>query len=162
MTPTLKIKKLFPDAILPSRAHPTDSGLDLYAYRFDSVYTQAGIRYITENSKEYMLLPQERLFVNTGISATVGKDYEIQIRPRSGLALKQGLIVLNTPGTVDESYRGALCVILANLGCVVQRVSLREKIAQMVVCPVILCTVEEVESLDETDRSSGGFGSTGV
>lgn len=110
----------------------------------------------------FVLGPGERVVVGTGIKATVGPGYEIQIRPRSGNAINRGLTVVNTPGTVDEQYRGELMVGLVNLSG--NRVVLRkgERIAQLVVAPVILAELEEVPSLDDTARGAGGFGSTGL
>ena len=168
--PKLKIKKNFPDAQIPSRANPTDSGLDLYAYKFKKYYSSNlsaleddGINTSSDESGTYIDLgANERVLIDTGISATVGPGFEIQIRPRSGLALKQGLTVVNTPGTIDESYRGPIMVIIVNIGVGYQKIYLNSRIAQMVVCPVSLCSVEEVEDLSTTIRSDGGFGSTGL
>ena len=164
--PTLKIKKNYPDAQIPQRAYPTDSGLDLYAYSFDTLFTKdevlKGNGWITAGNNYVFLSPMSRLLVDTGISATVGEGYEIQLRPRSGLAVKNGISVLNTPGTIDEQYRGPFKVILINLSEISQKITLGDKIAQMVVCPVILSEVEEVKELESTERGSGGFGHSGV
>jgi dUTP pyrophosphatase len=161
-TPEIKIKKLFKDATVPERAHPTDSGLDLFVYKFERHYS-VNLSAYHDTVETTILRPNDRVLVNTGISATVGSPgYEIQIRPRSGLALKNGLTVLNTPGTIDSSYRGMIGVIVINLSAEDQTITKGMKIAQMVVCPVILSKVKVVEDLDETDRSAGGFGSTGV
>lgn len=159
--PEIKIKKLFADAIVPERAFATDSGLDLFTYTFERYYSK-GLCDTHIMVDTVILHPGDRVLVNTGISATVGPGYEIQIRPRSGLALKNGLTVLNTPGTIDESYRGMMGVIIINLSAEDQTITKGNKIAQMVACPVILSKVVVVEDLDETDRSAGGFGSTGV
>jgi dUTP pyrophosphatase len=161
INPILKVKKLFPDAQLPTRAFETDSGLDLYAYKFEKTYTLEGARDVLGNPTEIQLPKECRVLINTGISATVGRGYEIQIRPRSGLALKKGLTVLNTPGTIDESYRGMIGVILVNLSPTKCEIKLGDRIAQMVVAPVVLCDTIEVENLSDTDRSSGGFGHSG-
>jgi dUTP pyrophosphatase len=162
MYPPLKVKKLFPDAVLPVRANPTDSGLDVYAYRFDKLFSKAWDQIaIKDNPLIMTLAPHERLLVHTGLSATVGSGYEIQVRPRSGNALNRGLIVVNSPGTIDESYRGPICVIISNVGYESQDIKIGEKIAQFVVCPVILSEVQEVSELDDTARGAGGFGSTG-
>jgi dUTP pyrophosphatase len=164
--PVLKIKKNYPDAVVPVRQHETDSGLDLHAYKFVKLFRVEGDVYkgddisLTDGTLE--IRAGERVLIDTGVSATVGPGYEIQIRPRSGLALKQGLTVLNTPGTIDASYTGMLGVILVNLSMQAQPVKLGDRVAQMVVCPVILCGVEEVDSLDETKRGAGGFGHTGT
>jgi len=166
-SPKLSVVKALPDAEIPKRSHPTDSGLDLHACQFERVYYIAdeGLEAYHElrpDQTELHLQPGCRALVSTGICATVGPGYEIQIRPRSGLALKQGLTVLNTPGTVDSSFRAPLGVILINHSSVPQTIKKGDRIAQAVVCPVILCDVVEVESLDETARNTGGFGSTGA
>lgn len=161
--PKLKIKKNYSDAVVPARQHETDSGMDLCAYKFVKWFQISGhVAKADELSDETLdLRSGERVLIDTGISATVGKGYEIQIRPRSGLALKQGLTVLNTPGTIDESYTGMIGVILTNQSQQTQTIRLGDRIAQMVVCPVILCEVHEVDNLDETERGVGGFGHTG-
>jgi dUTP pyrophosphatase len=160
--PKIRIKKLFDDVVVPSRANPTDSGLDLSIYKFEKKYEFSDeVKYtIEDNTVE--LDAGERILINTGISATVQEGYEIQIRPRSGLALKNGLTVLNTPGTIDFSYTGMIGVIVINHSGYTQILKKGMKIAQMVVCPVILSEVEVVSDLDVTVRGIGGFGSTGV
>lgn len=160
--PVLKIKKNYSDAVVPVRQHETDSGLDLYAYKFIKHFQNSGHVEKEIDEKELTLRTGERVLVDTGISATVGKSYEIQIRPRSGLALKQGLTVLNTPGTIDEAYRGMFGVILINTSAAPVVITLGERIAQMVVCPVTLSKVVVVEDLDQTERGTGGFGHTGT
>ena len=153
--PPIFVKKVFKDAQLPVRAHPTDSGLDVFAYSFkmlpDGDTSEDSVR----------LAPGSRVMVNTGIKVTVGTGYEIQVRPRSGMAAKQGITVINSPGTVDESYRGDLCVLLINHSMDAFVINRGNKIAQLVVCPVILSNVVEVDSLPTSDRDTGGFGSTG-
>lgn len=162
--PKIKIKKLFEDAIIPSRAHPTDSGLDLSAYKFEKLFLSgSSVETVPLIEHSDLSLPAgARVLINTGISATVAEGFEIQIRPRSGLALKSGLTVLNTPGTIDFSYRGILGVIIINHSGSTIVLSKGMKIAQMVVCPVTLSLVEVVSDLDATERNAGGFGSTGV
>lgn len=164
--PTLKLKKLFENATIPTKAHETDSGFDLYAYKVEKLYehnqsVDFSNLYSPNPSEEIYLLPGQRCLINTGVSATVGPGYEIQIRPRSGNALKKGLTVLNTPGTIDESYRGMIGVILYNSSDAQVSVKMGDRIAQMVVCPVILPDVEVVDDLDVTARNEGGFGHTG-
>jgi len=168
--PILKVKKIFPDAKLPVREHDTDSGADVFVYRFEKYYHILGTAYneiIIDNiehlnySGVLSLYSNERVLINTGIMATVGRGYEIQVRPRSGNALKRGLTVLNTPGTIDESYRNFIGVILINLSPDIQIINLGEKIAQLVVCPVIYSPIIEYDNLDKTDRNENGFGSTG-
>lgn len=158
----IKIKMLYNDAKIPTRAYPTDSGLDLFAYKVDKIFDQDIEKGVLQDDILVNLQPGARALINTGISATVGVGYEIQIRPRSGLAIKNGLTVLNTPGTVDEAYRGVLGVIIINHSSMPVPIEKNMKIAQMVACPVLLADVEIVEDLDITDRGTGGFGSTGV
>lgn len=134
------------DLVLPSYETPDSSGMDLRAC-------------ITEN---VVLKPGERKLIKTGISIALPKNYEAQVRPRSGLALKSGITVLNTPGTIDADYRGEVGVILINLSDVDFAVERGMRIAQMVICPMVQAELVEVAELDETKRGAGGFGSTGV
>jgi len=140
----LKILKLHESAILPKYEHPNDAGLDLVS--IDELELPSG----------------ESRLVHTGISIELPQGTEAQIRPRSGLALKHQITVLNTPGTVDEGYRGEIGVILINHGKNTFQVTKGMKIAQMVITPVIRVDVEEVDSLSLTSRGNGGFGSTGI
>jgi dUTP pyrophosphatase len=139
----LKVKKLNPAAILPSYARDGDAGLDLFAL------------------KSLVIEPGQSALVPTGIAIELPAGTEAQVRPRSGLALKHGLTVLNTPGTVDEGYRGEVVVILINHSQNAFAVDAGMKIAQMVVSPRIQVTVVEVAELSDTQRGAGGFGSTG-
>lgn len=139
----LKVKKLDPKAIAPRYAHPGDAGMDLFAL------------------EPCRIEPGERALVKTGISIELPSGTEAQIRPRSGLAIKQGITVLNTPGTVDEGYRGEVGVILIHHGREAFVVEHGMKVAQMVVKRVESVEVVEVEDLSDTSRGSGGFGSTG-
>lgn len=107
------------------------------------------------------LLPGERLSVPTGLVIAVPEGYEGQVRARSGRALREGLAVLNAPGTIDSDFRGEVRVLLINLGPDPIEIARGERIAQMVIAPVCRVTVEEVTSLETTDRGTGGFGSTG-
>ena len=140
----VKIKKLHEKAILPAYAHPGDSGADLFA------------------TEEVSLKPTERYAVATGLSAKVPAGFELQVRPKSGLAIKSGITVLNTPGTIDFGYRGEIKVILINLSQEVYHIKPGEKIAQLVVAPVAYANFEEVDDLSDTQRGDGGFGSTGL
>ena len=140
----LKIQKLHEDAIIPTYAHPDDSGMDLYAI------------------SETFVPIRGQVLVKTGISIQLPPGTEAQIRPRSGLALKHGIGVANSPGTVDEGYRGEIGVILENHGESAFMVAKGMKIAQMVICPVLRPEIEIVDNLSETQRGSGGFGSTGI
>lgn len=114
-----------------------------------------------ERLEGVLLAPMERRVVATGVRVEVPAGYEMQIRPRSGLALKHGITLPNTPGTIDSDYRGPLGVALVNLGAAAYRVRHGDRIAQMIVAPVVQVNFEEAESLAETARGTGGFGSTG-
>ena len=140
----LLVKRLSNAATVPSYAHPGDAGLDLYSAITASIE------------------PGEAKLVGTGISIELPPNTEAQVRPRSGLALKQGITVLNTPGTIDHGYRGEVGVILINHGRTRFDVQPGMKIAQMVIASCITVSVEEVAELSGTARGQGGFGSTGV
>ncbi len=111
--------------------------------------------------KNMVIAPGDRAVVPTGLSFEIPVDYEIQVRPRSGLALKQGITVLNSPGTIDSDYRGELGVILMNSGKDGFVIEVGDRIAQIVLCPVVKIEFKIVDELVDTDRGSGGFGSTG-
>lgn len=161
--PVMKVKKMFVDAKLPVRSNPTDSGADVFVYRFEKLFSKDDVDDVNLKSMtRLLLLPSERVLIHTGITATVGTGYEIQVRPRSGLALKQGLTVLNTPGTIDESYRGVIGVIIVNNGHKEQYINVGDKIAQLVVAQVCLTPIVEVIDLDVTERNEKGFGSSGT
>jgi dUTP pyrophosphatase len=140
----LLVKRLSDAATLPSYAHPGDAGLDLFA------------------SVALTIDPGEAKLVGTGISIELPPNTEAQVRPRSGLALKHGITVLNTPGTIDHGYRGEVGVILINHGDARFDVKPGMKIAQMVIAPCLTVSVEEAGDLSGTARGQGGFGSTGV
>ncbi len=108
------------------------------------------------------LSPGERHLIPTGLSIEIPVGYEVQVRPRSGLAIKKGLSLVNTPGTVDADYRGEVKIILINLGQESFVIQDQERVAQLVVCPVIQAHIELVEELSDTSRGDGGFGSTGA
>ncbi|NNE53337.1 MAG: dUTP diphosphatase [Sulfitobacter sp.] len=108
------------------------------------------------------LQPGVRALIPTGLRMAIPQGYEVQVRPRSGLALKHGITLPNSPGTIDSDYRGVVGVILLNAGTEAFEVTHGMRIAQMVVAPVLQATFAQVEELDETGRGSGGFGSTGV
>lgn len=114
-----------------------------------------------EDRSDIVLEPGERALIPTGFAMAVPPGFEAQIRPRSGLALKHGVTLANSPGTIDADYRGPVGVILINLGAASFRVSHGERIAQMVIAPALQAQFESVPSLAETDRGAGGFGSTG-
>ena len=140
------IKRLSKNVTLPRYETEDSSGLDLAAN-------------IDERIK---ILPGKSEIIPTGLAVTIPKNFEIQIRPRSGLAAKNQVSVLNTPGTIDADYRGEIKVILINLSDKVFVVTKGMRIAQMVVCPVIKASLKEVTKLESTERGSGGFGSTGI
>ena len=140
------IKRLSKNIILPKYETSGSSGLDLSA----NIKTSVKIG------------PGKTTIIPTGISVSIPKNFEIQIRPRSGLAAKNQISVLNTPGTIDADYRGEIKVILINLSKETFVVENGARIAQMVVCPVIKAKLKEVDSLENTSRGSGGFGSTGM
>ena len=140
----LLIKKLQKNIVLPEYKTDGSSGMDLMANVEQTV----------------KILPGEKKIISTGIMVAIPEQYEIQIRPRSGLAAKNGISVLNTPGTIDSDYRGEIKVILINLGKDIFEIKKNDRIAQMIVCPIIKVELEEVESLPETVRGKGGFGST--
>ena len=112
-------------------------------------------------SEQVIIKKGERAMIPTGLFFAIPQGYEIQVRPRSGLAAKNGVTVLNTPGTIDSDYRGEVKVILINLGSEDFEVKNGDRIAQIVVSPVTIGSFERVSELDETERGSGGFGSTG-
>jgi dUTP pyrophosphatase len=122
----------------------------------------AGADLFAAVERELVLDPGERALIPTGFAIAVPEGYEAQVRPRSGLALKSGVTCLNSPGTIDADYRGPLCVILANLGSEPFVVRRGDRIAQLVVAPVVRAAFNEFEELPETIRAGGGFGSTGV
>lgn len=140
----LLVEKINEKAIIPFKAHDGDAGMDLFSI------------------EEVIIKPMERKLIHTGIKIGLPKNTEAQVRPRSGLALKHGITVLNTPGTIDEGYRGEIGVILINLSNEDFKVEVGMKIAQMVIKEVLVLDVEEVSELTETERGEGGFGSTGV
>ena len=139
----LSFKRIHPDAVLPSYAHPGDAGMDV-------------------RSVEDLVIPAGgRVLVHTGLVAVIPEGYELQVRSRSGLALKSGVAVLNSPGTVDAGYRGEIGVILANFGDGGFVVKKGDRVAQLVAAPVTVAALFETDSVDATDRGAGGFGSTG-
>ncbi|MFQ5707642.1 MAG: dUTP diphosphatase [bacterium] len=140
----VKIKALCPEAHLPEYAHQGDSGADLFA------------------AIDCTLAPMQREAIPTGLAAEVPRGFELQVRPKSGLALNHGITVLNTPGTIDYGYRGEIKVILVNLSSESYEIKAGQKIAQLVVAPVACAQFRVVEQLSQTQRGEGGFGSTGL
>ena len=141
----IPVKRLDADIPLPRYAHDGDAGLDLYA------------------AQDATLAPGERVLVPTGIALAIPEGFAGFVQPRSGLAIKQGLSLVNTPGLIDSHYRGEIKVIAINLDPHAEiRITRGDKIAQLVVQPVEHCDLIEVDDLDATVRGEGGFGSTGV
>ena len=122
----------------------------------------SGLDIVANVESEIEINPGDKKIIPTGISVAVPENYEIQIRPRSGLAAKYNITVLNTPGTIDADYRGEIKIIIINHGQEIYKVTNGERIAQMVLCPVVRAEFEEVKTLPTTKRGGGGFGSTGT
>jgi dUTP pyrophosphatase len=139
------IKKLDPTVEIPSYKTKGASGMDLMAF-------------IKQPIK---LPPKSSCLVPTGLSVAFSEEYEIQIRPRSGLAAKNNISILNTPGTIDSDYRGEIKIILFNHGNIEFVINNKDRIAQMILVPINKMSLEEVENLPDTLRGKGGFGSTG-
>ncbi|GHH97251.1 dUTP diphosphatase [Neobacillus kokaensis] len=140
----LKVKLTHKDAALPYQANPGDAGLDLFSV------------------EEKLIKPGEAELISTGIIIELPEGTEAQVRPRSGLALKHSVTVLNSPGTIDEGYRGEINVILINHGKKEFKVEKQMRIAQMVIAPVATVHITQVEELSDSERGAGGFGSSGI
>lgn len=134
---------LSPGAILPEYKTEGSAGMDLRC------------------AYDFTLYPGERRLIPTGLRMEIPNGYEGQVRPRSGIALKHGISMVNTPGTIDSDYRGEIGVILINLGADVVTFNAGDRIAQLVICPIARADLVVVDSLEETERGEGGFGSTG-
>ncbi|MFC1685593.1 dUTP diphosphatase [Nanoarchaeota archaeon] len=141
---TVRIQKIHEHAIMPKYVHEGDSGMDLFSVA------------------EHVLKPGERVLIGTGLKVAVPLGYEGQVRPKSGLALKHGVTVVNTPGTLDAGYRGELGVIAINHGTDNYTVEKNQKVAQLVINKIEIVGLEEVQDLEDTARGAGGFGSTGL
>lgn len=141
----IKIKKLVAEALIPKYATPGAAGFDLHSI------------------EDYEISPQQTVLVKTGLSFEIPIGFELQVRPRSGLSLKTPLRVSNSPGTVDSDYRGEVCVIMTNTATEGAPILIKkeERVAQGVVCPIIVADFQVSDFLTETERNSGGFGSTG-
>lgn len=144
---------------IPLQRLPHANGLDLPAY---ATSQSAGMDLIAANEADIVLQPGKRVLVPTGIAIALPEGYEAQVRARSGLAFKHGLCVLNGPGTIDADYRGEIKVLLANMGEEAFTITRGLRVAQLVVAAYSRVTWAETESLDESARGAGGFGSTGV
>lgn len=138
----LRIRRLVDSATIPRYAHPGDAGLDLYA------------------ASRTVIAPGETAIVSTGIAIELPEGTEAQVRPRSGLASRHAVTVLNAPGTIDEGYRGEVGVILINHGCEPFLVEPGMRVAQLVVQRRLVVDINEVDALTDTERGTGGFGST--
>lgn len=146
-TKTIKVELTNEDSVFPKYAYPSDSGFDLHA------------------SEEVILGPFGRALIPTGLKVSFEEGYEIQVRPKSGLAIKQGLTVLNTPGTIDQGYTGEIQVIVFNTNNTTVTIPKGMKVGQGVLCPVIqgkYVEFEQVDNIGEKDRGDNGFGSTGI
>jgi dUTP pyrophosphatase len=146
-TKTIKVELTSEDSVFPKYAYPSDSGFDLHA------------------SEEVIIGPFGRALVPTGLKLSFEEGYEIQVRPKSGLAIKQGLTVLNTPGTVDQGYTGEIQVIVFNTNNTTITIPKGMKIGQGVLCPVVqgkYVNFEPVDKVEDKDRGNNGFGSTGI
>jgi len=139
----VKIRRVSPEAVVPEYRHDTDAGADVCS------------------TIDCTLKPRERVAVPTGLVAEVPPGFELQVRPRSGLALRNGIAVLNAPGTIDAGYRGEIKVILMNLGDEPFEIRKGDRIAQLVLAPVVRAEFREVKKLARSRRGDGGFGSTG-
>lgn len=146
MTINISVKRLNNGGGLPLPSYATDgsAGMDVVA------------------AEAITLKPGKRYAVATGFAFAIPDGYEVQVRPRSGLAFKNGITCLNTPGTIDSDYRGEIKVILVNLGEEEFRIERGDRIAQLVPAPVLRATLNEIDNLDDTARGVGGFGSTGI
>jgi dUTP pyrophosphatase len=140
----IKVKKLHQDAIIPKYAHEGDAGMDIYAIEDSVIY------------------PKEIKLISTGLSFEVPKGFEIQVRPKSGLAINHGLTITNSPGTLDSGYRGELKVILQNESKEHYQIKKGEKIAQIVLARYEQAEIQETLDLEKSSRGDGGFGSTGL
>lgn len=147
--PHLLFVRDHPDAKIPVRATDGAAGADLHAV-------------IPDYKDVLTLYPGSRLLISTGLRVAIPEGWEMQIRPRSGLAVKYGITVLNSPGTIDSDYRGVVGVCLIHLGQHPFEIRTGDRIAQMVIAEVPAYSASEVESLDDTARGAGGFGSTGL
>jgi dUTP pyrophosphatase len=145
MRPRVQIKKLRPDAVVPAYMSEHAAGLDLCA-AIDA---------------PIVIEPGARASISTGLAFALPPGYEGQLRPRSGLALKHGITLVNSPGTLDADYRGILMILLINHGQQPVTIEPKDRIAQIVIAPVVQAELVEVDELDTTARGAGGFGSTG-
>ncbi|MDR0664477.1 MAG: dUTP diphosphatase [Helicobacteraceae bacterium] len=142
--PIIRVRRLSPDALIPQYQSANAAGFDLHAL------------------EDTEIASGDRALVRTGLAIALPIGYELQVRPRSGLALKHGVTVLNTPGTVDSDYRGELMIILFNADRQTFKINKGDRIAQAIIASVLRADFETTDELDETRRGAGGFGSTGI
>ena len=144
MTVVLKVRRLRAGALVPAYMTAGAAGMDL-----------------ASADEPITIAPGQRVAIGTGLALEIPRGFEGQVRPRSGLARKHGVTVVNAPGTVDSDYRGELTVLLVNLGAASHSIAPGDRIAQLVIAPVTQVAIEEADALTTTDRGSGGFGHTG-
>ena len=142
----IKVKKLHPQAVVPGYMTEHAAGMDL----------------CTVINSPVVLVPGERILLPTGLAMEIPPGYEGQVRPRSGLALKKGIALVNSPGTIDADYRGEIGIIIINHGSEAVEFMPGDRIAQLIIAPVTQATLVEAKDLNDSARSSGGFGHTGV
>ena len=159
----LKVKVLRENVKMPKRGSELASGFDVRAYSCYNPVEKKDIKLESVDGQYgWTIKPNETLIFKTGLVMACGEDEEIQVRPRSGMSCKTKLRVANAPGTIDADYRGEIGIIIDNIGTTEAFVPYEERIAQIVVCPVIRPEIVEVEELDDTDRGANGYGSTGT
>ena len=155
-------KEIYENGALLKYQTNGSSGFDIKAVSILDPKTKEN-KILGEDIDGYVLKPMERICVQVGFAiGGVPENYEVQIRPRSGFAFKHGITIVNTPGTIDSDYRGEIGAILCNLSNEPFKITKGERIAQMVVCPIIKCEINVVDELDDTSRGDGRFGSTGT
>lgn len=143
--PKIEVIKLRPDAQIPRYMTTLAAGMDICALP----------------EKKLVLAPGERCLIPTGLAFAIPVGYEVQVRPRSGLAIQKGVTLVNSPGTIDADYRGEICIIMINHGHDSFEINAGDRIAQLVVAPVCQAEMTQVQKLSETERGAGGFGHTG-
>lgn len=160
----IKTRLLYPGALLPKKSTQLASGFDLHAYEILDVDDFLEFKPNVDHAfSRYTIYPGERVFVRTGIAVEIPEGWEGQVRPRSGLALKHGITVVNTPGTIDADYSGEIGVVLLNTGDHALIITKGERIAQLVFSPVFHnVQLVEGKTRTNTERGSGGFGHTGI
>ena len=159
----LKVKVLRENVKMPKRGSELASGFDVRAYSCYNPVEKKDIKLESVDGQYgWTIKPNETLIFKTGLVMACGEDEEIQVRPRSGISCKTKLRVANAPGTIDADYRGEIGIIIDNIGTTEAFVPYEERIAQIVVCPVIRPEIVKVEDLDNTNRGANGYGSTGT